>query len=287
MLVSTKEMLQDARRNHYAVAAINTQGGQYDIIRAIVDAAEKKKAPVILAHYESTGAYSGNEWFFENARYLANKVSVPVGIHLDHGSSFGICMEALKLGFTSIMYDASEKTIEQNIEESNEIIRIAHAFNVPVEVEIGALQRLDDGMATDVDTNIVSSKTVIGFLDKCRPDSLAIGIGNAHGFYRETPNLRLDILDDVSKHSDIPLVLHGCTGMDDNQVKEAIRKGISKINYGTLIRSKYVEFLKEGIQNLDHQDHTWKISRYASAKLTKVVEEIIELSGSEGKAYNY
>lgn len=284
MLVSTRDMLNKARKEKYAVLAINTQGGHYDIIRAVVEAAEAKKAPIILAHYVSTGAYAGHEWFIKNAKYLAEQVSVPVAIHLDHGEDFEICMEALKLGFTSLMYDASMKEMETNIKETNEIIKVAHAFNVPVEAEIGALQRIgEDPSEAAEEGNIVSAEAVLAFLEKCQPDSLAIGIGNAHGYYEQVPNLRLDLIDEISKHTDIPLVLHGCTGMSDEQIKEAISKGMAKINFGTMIRTKYVQYLKEAVLETNHQDHAWKISQYASQKLQQDIEELIELSGSTNK----
>ncbi|WP_440896716.1 class II fructose-bisphosphate aldolase [Amphibacillus sp. Q70] len=284
MLVSTQQMLKKARKEKYAVLAINTQGGHYDIIRAVVKAAEAKNAPIILAHYVSTGAYSGHKWFVKNAKYLAEQVSVPVAIHLDHGENFEICMEALKLGFTSLMYDASMKTIEKNINETNEIIKVAHAFDVPVEAEIGALQRIGEESSKTEEGNIVSAETVLGFLEKCQPDSLAIGIGNAHGYYEQAPNLRLDLLDEISEYTDIPLVLHGCTGMSDQQIKEAISKGMAKINFGTMIRTKFVEYLKEAVLETNHQNHAWKISQYASDRLQEDIEKLIELSGSTNKS---
>ena len=114
MLTTTYEMLQNAYKGHYAVPAINTQGGTYDIIRAVCMAAEELRSPVILAHYVNTGAYSGHDWFYETAKWMAAKVSVPVAIHLDHGDSFERCMEMLKLGFTSIMIDGSALPVEEN-----------------------------------------------------------------------------------------------------------------------------------------------------------------------------
>ena len=114
MLTTTYEMLQKAYEGHYAVPAINTQGGTYDIIRAVCMAAEELRSPVILAHYVNTGAYSGHDWFYETAKWMAGKVSVPVAIHLDHGDSFERCMEMLKLGFTSIMFDGSALPVEEN-----------------------------------------------------------------------------------------------------------------------------------------------------------------------------
>jgi ketose-bisphosphate aldolase len=283
MLVSSKEMLINAQKGKYAVAAINTQGGNYDIIWSICKAAEEMSSPIILAHYVSTGAYSGNDWFVEVCKWCANKVSVPVAIHLDHGDSFDICMEALKLGFTSLMIDASSKSVEENAIITNEVIKVAHLFGVPVEAEIGELARLGLDGSVIGNKNIADPNDIKRFLELCSPDSLAIGIGNAHGYYKGEPDIRLEVLEAVRKFSDIPFVLHGCTGMSEEIIKKSIDIGVCKINFGTQIRYDYVKHYKEGIDTMDHQGHSWKLSQYASKELTEDVKKIIELSGSANR----
>ena len=255
MLVTNKENLIEASKNGYAIPALNTQGGNYDIIWAACRAAEEMKSPIILAHYVSTGAYSGHDWFVQVCKWCADKVSVPVSIHLDHGADFDICMEALKLGFTSVMIDGSTSPIEENAAMTNEVIK-----------------------------NIVDPCEVKEFLGLCQPDSLAIGIGNAHGYYKGEPDIHLEVLEAVRKFTDIPLVLHGCTGMKEEIVKEAIKLGVAKINFGTEIRYKYVEHYEEGLKTLDHQGHSWKLSQFANDRLTEDIKDIIRLAGSEGKA---
>ena len=284
MLSTNKEMMQDAFRRGYAIPAINTQGGNYDIIRAICMAAEELRSPIILAHYVSTGQYSGNDWFVEVCRWMAGKVSVPVSIHLDHGDSFATCMMALKLGFTSIMIDGSEKPIRENAELTRDVIRVAKEFDVPVEAEIGELLRLDSKGVQMENKNVVKPEEVKEFLSLCSPDWLAIGIGNAHGYYQGKPDIRIDILEAVRKFSPVPLVLHGGTGIEDEVVRRAIRAGVCKINFGTHIRYKYVEHLSNAINTMDHQGHSWKISKQASKDLEKDIRDIIMLSGSNGKA---
>lgn len=284
MLINNLEQLQKASKNGYAIPAINTQGGNYDIIMAICKAAEEMRSPIILAHYVSTGAYAGHDWFVEVAKWCANKVSVPVSIHLDHGDGFGICMEALKLGFTSVMIDGSQKPTEENASLTQEVVKVAHAFGVPVEAEIGELQRLDDAGVMLENKNIADPEQVRQFLSLCTPDTLAVGIGNAHGYYKGKPDIRLDVLRSVREFSDIPLVLHGCTGMDEAVIKDAIGLGVAKINFGTEIRYKYVQHYQEALNNLNHQGHSWKLSQYASNALAEDIKNIIRLSGSEGKA---
>ena len=283
MLTTNLETMKKAAREGYAVPAINTQGGNYDIIRACCKAAQEMRSPMILAHYVSTGAYSGNDFFVEVAKWCANKVDVPVSIHLDHGADFDICMEALKLGFTSVMIDGSTRPIEENAAMTNEVIKVARCFGVPVEAEIGELQRLDNGVVQE-NKNIADPEQVREFLSLCQPDTLAIGIGNAHGYYKGKPDIHLDVLENVRKFTDIPLVLHGCTGMEESIVKDAIKLGVAKINFGTEIRYKYVQHYQEALEKLEHQGHSWKLSQYASDALAEDVKKIIELSGSAGKA---
>ena len=284
MLCTNLEQLQRARREGYAIPAINTQGGNYDIIMAICKAAEEMRSPVIPAHYVATGAYSGHDWFVQVAKWCAGKVSVPVSIHLDHGSDFEICMEALRLGFTSLMIDGSTLPIHENAALTQSIVNVARCFRVPVEAEIGELQRLDSAGSVLENKNVADPEQVKEFLSLCSPDTLAIGIGNAHGFYRGKPNIRLDVLEAVRSFCDLPLVLHGCTGMDESIIRKAVKElGIAKINFGTEIRWKYIEHLEEGLKT-DHQGHSWKVSQFACNALAEDVKHIIELSGSENKA---
>ena len=282
MLTNNLDLLLRAAREGFAIPAINTQGGNYDIIRACCKAAQEMRSPMILAHYVSTGAYSGNDWFYETAKWCANKVSVPVSIHLDHGDGFAICMEALRLGFTSVMIDGSTLSIEENAAMTNEVIRTARCFGVPVEAEIGELLRLDNGVPME-NKNIVDPEDVKKFLTLCQPDTLAIGIGNAHGYYRGKPDIHLEVLERVRAFTDIPLVLHGCTGMEEDIIRGAIKLGVAKINFGTEIRYQYVRHYRDALEKLDHQGHSWRLSQYASDALAEDIKKIILLSGSADK----
>lgn len=284
MLTTNLEMLQKAAQEGYAIPAINTQGGNYDIIRACCKAAEEMQSPIILAHYVSTGAYSGNHWFVKVAKWCAQSVSVPVSIHLDHGADFETCMEALRLGFTSLMIDGSATPVEENAAITSKVIEVAHCFGVPVEAEIGELLRLDEHGTPQENKNVADPQQVRQFLRHCSPDTLAIGIGNSHGYYRGEPNIRLDVLEQVREFCDLPLVLHGCTGMAEDIIRKAITFGVAKINFGTEIRYKYMQYYKDAIESLDHQGHSWKVSQFASDALADDIKNVILLSGSAGKA---
>jgi len=282
MLCTNLEQMRRARQEGYAIPAINTQGGNYDIIMAVCKAAEDMRSPVILAHYVATGAYSGHDWFVQVAKWCAEKVSVPVSIHLDHGDGFPICMEALRLGFTSVMIDGSTLPVQENAALTQRVVEVARHFHVPVEAEIGELQRLDNGVVLE-NKNVADPDQVREFLSLCSPDTLAIGIGNAHGFYKGKPDIRLDVLEAVRKFSDLPLVLHGCTGMEESVIRDAVKLGVAKINFGTEIRWKYIKHLEDGLKT-DHQGHSWKVSQHACNALMEDVKHIISLTGSEGRA---
>lgn len=283
MLTNNLDQLRKAAREGYAIPAINTQGGNYDIIRACCKAAQELGSPMILAHYPGTGAYSGHDWFVRTAQWCAGQVEVPVSIHLDHGDSADLCAQALELGFTSLMIDGSRLPVEENAALTNQVLAMARDRAVPVEAEVGELLRLENGVALE-NKNIASPEQVRQFLQLCQPDTLAIGIGNAHGYYKGRPDIHLEVLEQVRTFTDLPLVLHGCTGMEESLVKQAIRLGVAKINFGTEIRWKYLEHYRRAMDELDHQGHSWKVSQYASDALCEDVKRIIRLAGSEGKA---
>ena len=283
MLTTTKEMLRRAQEDGYAVAAVNTQGGTYDIIRAVCMAAQELRSPVILAHYLSTGAYSGHDRFYQTAKWMAEKVDVPVAIHLDHGDTVDHCRECLELGFTSIMYDGSALPLEENAANTNQVITACHERGVMVEAEIGQIGRLDAQGNNMDSTNVADPEQVLAYLELCRPDSLAVGIGNAHGFYKAKPEIHLEVLEAVRRHTDVPFVLHGCTGMDTEMIRTAVGFGVAKINFGTQVRHNYMTYLREGCK-MDFQDHAWRLSAYAEERLRGDIREIIRLAGSEGRA---
>lgn len=181
------------------------------------------------------------------------------------------------------MIDGSTKPIEENAKLTNEVIKTARCFGVPVEAEIGELLRLDDDGVQQENKNVANPEQVRQFLELCQPDSLAIGIGNAHGYYKGEPDIKLEVLEDVRNFTDIPFVLHGCTGMKEEIIKKAIQLGVAKINFGTEIRYKYVEHYQEALKT-NHQGHSWKLSQFANNALTEDIKKIIRLAGSEGKA---
>lgn len=284
MIVNMKEMLTKANAGHYAIPAINTQGGSYDITWAICKAAEEMNSAIILAHYDSCSPYAGLDYFVEISRWCANKVNVPVAIHLDHGASVDLCKKAIDLGCTSVMYDGSALSIEENARNTNEVLAYAASRDVSVEAEIGRLFRNDLATVEEVQKSYADVEEVKQFLSITTPDALALAIGNAHGFYMENPELHFEVLDQVREFSNVPFVLHGGTGIAINDVQKTISKGVTKVNIGTDVRCNYVKYISEAIEKMGLQEHAWKIQVNATERLTEDVKHYIKMCGSINKA---
>ncbi|MDR2888748.1 MAG: class II fructose-bisphosphate aldolase [Lachnospiraceae bacterium] len=278
MICSIKDMVNKAYEGHYAVPAFNTQGGNYDITQAICQAAEESRSPIILAHYDTCSDYAGLDFFVEISKWCANKVTVPVAIHLDHGSSVELCKRAIDLGCSSVMYDGSALPLEDNAENAKTIIKYAAERGVSVECEIGRMLSSMENAA--VAENCARIEDVLAFLELVRPDALAVAIGNAHGFYTEKPVLNFRLLEQIGEKTQMPLVLHGGTGIPEEDVQKGISLGIAKVNIGTEIRCNYVQYLYEGIEQMGMTEHAWKIEKKAIARMVSDIKEKIVMCGS-------
>jgi ketose-bisphosphate aldolase len=261
----------------WAIPQINTNGATYGIIRAIIETAERENAPVILGAYAANAAYRGLEYCGLSMRFFAKRARVPVAIHLDHGTSVDVCREALDAGFTSVMYDGSQLPIQHNITDTQQVVDLAARSGASVEAEVGQL----GGQKGE---NLSDPGEVARMCEETAVDLLAVGIGTSHGFYDTEPDVRLDLLSQLSEISSIPLVLHGTTGLSDETVRQCIERGISKVNVGTLIRTRYVEHTRNVIDDTDHAGHPWRVSRRAMERLKNEVRYVLELTGSCGRA---
>lgn len=242
MLVTMKEILEDAKKRHYAVGAFNVPN--LESIQSVISAAEELNLPVILQHAEVHENLISLEEIGPIMLQYARRSHVPVCVHLDHGASFDLCMQAIRLGFTSIMYDASSKSYEENFEETKEIVKIAHAAGVSVEAELGhiftsaigggegrgAVGADDFASLDDCYTDPLTAKE---FAEGTEVDALAISFGTTHGVYLTKPKLDLNRITQIKQKIDLPLVMHGGSGVSDEDFKTAIRNGITKINYYT------------------------------------------------------
>jgi ketose-bisphosphate aldolase len=277
-------LVRHASRHRYAVVQINTNGGTYDITRAIVEVAEEEGAPVILGAYENNLKYRGYEYAAMQMRFFGERAGVPVAVHLDHGGSVESCRRAIEAGFTSVMIDGSHLPIEQNIEQTKAVVAIAKPRGVSVEAEVGELQRLGpDGAIAEV-KNLSDPAEVARISREGGEDMLAVGIGNAHGFYKEAPNIRFDLLQKLAAASAVPLVLHGSTGLADEVIAQCVAMGMAKANLGTLIRTRWIEHAAAVIAEAGHQNHPWRVGQAVKERLKPDIRHMLRVTGSAGRA---
>lgn len=286
MLVSAKEMLDKAYENGYAIAHFNTNNLEWT--RAILEAAEEKKTAVMIASSEGAAKYMGGFNVVANlvkAMHDDLNITVPVAIHLDHGTYEGAkaCIEA---GFTSVMFDGSSLPLEENLEKTREIVELAHSKGISVEAEVGGIGGEEDGVA---------SMGELADVEECKKiaatgiDFLAAGIGNIHGVYPDNwQGLNFDRLKEISDAVKMPLVLHGGTGIPEDQIKKAISLGVSKINVNTECQLAFAKATREYIEaGKDKQGKGYdprKLLAPGKEAIKEVLYQKIDMMGSEGSA---
>ncbi len=245
MLVNLNEVLKKAQKERYAVGLFNTT--DTDMLQAVIEAAEESNSPVILGTAEVLLPYGELKLIAPSVIAAAKRAKVPVVVHYDHGLTFERCLEALQLGFSSVMFDGSAKAYGQNIEETKEIVKIAHAFGASVEGEIGHV-----GEAAQGDESLENMYTTIAeakeYLENTGVDALAVAIGSAHGVYKKKPKLNIERLKEIADAVSVPLVLHGGSGLSDDDFKNTIREGIAKVNIFTDLCLAGERAMKDGAE---------------------------------------
>lgn len=281
-LVTTKELMLKAQKEGYAIGAFNVEN--MEMVQAVVEAAEELHSPVIMQTTPSTVKYADLDYFYANVKTAAEKASVPVVIHLDHGSSFDLAMRAFRAGYTSIMIDGSHESYEDNIAVSKAVADACHPAGVPVEAELGKVGGKEDDLDGGDGDPYTDPKEAVDFVKRTGVDSLAVAIGTAHGVYKGEPKLDLDRLSEIRKVVDIPLVLHGTSGVPDETVKECVKRGICKVNYATDLRIAFTKGVKEVFaENADTIDPK-KYNAAGRAAVKEYVKNKIMVVGSNGKA---
>lgn len=244
-LVNTKEMLLDAQKNHYALGAFNVEN--MEMMQAVIAAAEAERLPVILQTTPSTLKYASTAVYAAMAEALAAKATVPVAMHLDHGSSFALCRQGALDGYTSLMIDGSKLPLEENIALAKQVVELAAAqpYAPSVEAELGRLGGKEDDLEVKEGEDLCTDpEEAVRFVAESGIDSLAVAIGTAHGFYKGTPKLEFDRLAQLRDAVSVPLVLHGSSGVPDEDVRRAITLGVCKVNFATELRVAYTEAVR-------------------------------------------
>lgn len=281
--VTTKEMLQKAHREGYAVGAFNVEN--MTMVQAVVDAAAELDAPVIIQTTPGTLRVADVDMFVAMVKNEAAKVRVPIALHLDHGNSFELAARAMKAGYTSVMIDGSKLEFEENIAVSGKVAELAHALDIPVEAELGTVGGKEDGHhVKDMEQAFTDPEKAEEFVKRTEVDFLALGIGNAHGFYKGVPKLRFDILLETKRRIDIPLVLHGASGIPDEDVRKATGMGIAKVNFATELRAAYSDGVKSCLEREPDCIDPKKYSESGKACVRELVKHKITVCGSAGRA---
>lgn len=270
MLYTMSELLKDAQEKKYGVGYFNAMN--LEMIRAYVQAAEDHHSPIIIGTGEGLLRYASFDWIAPLLLNAARNARVPVAVHLDHTYQFDLVMQALRAGFGSVMFDGSQLSYEENVEKSNRIAQIAHPMGVGLECElgyVGGVKGADGKVAANVDTD---PELVPDFVERTGADFLAISIGTIHGKYATTPHLNLELLAEVRGKVDIPLVLHGGSGLSDSDFKNCIAGGISKVNIFTDIITAGANALAGavGMKFTDMQKTAEKAMYEATVKKLKI-----------------
>lgn len=286
MLMNMKDLLAVANANYFAVPAFNTSSNM--ILRGIIEASEEKQSPVIIAIHPDELSFVRPS-FVKSVIEEANKATVPVCIHLDHGAILDQVMEAIQCGFTSVMIDASTYSLEDNIAICKKVVELAHAVNVSVEGELGTIgttgPEAEAGAEIIIYTNPADAVT---FIEATGVDTLAIAIGTSHGIYPKDkkPELKLDLLKEIKSKVNIPLVLHGGSANDDAEIAESVKLGINKINISSDIKDAFYKKCREVLSDPVIREPN-SIYPPCIDAMKEVAYQKIALFNAEGKAALY
>lgn len=243
-IISTKEMLIKARAEHYAVPAFNIHN--LETMQAVFEVANEMRSPIILAGTPSTIDYAGGEYIVAIANAAAQKYDLPIAIHLDHFEKLPDIFKYIDMGFKSAMIDASHENFEANIRLTKEVVDYAHSKGATVEAELGRLGgQEDDLVVSEENSSFTDPQSALTFIKETGIDSLAVAIGTAHGLYKGEPKLDFERLSAIAQLVSIPLVLHGASDVPDPLVKEAIVRGISKVNVATDLKIPFANAVKQ------------------------------------------
>ncbi len=285
MIANIKEMLEKARSGGYAVGAFNTVN--LETTRAIIETALELASPVIVEITGRTFDYAGGRAIFHLVKNCAEFYApqIPVGIHLDHGKSFEVVERAIEIGFTSVMYDGSRKEYADNLMMTKKIVEIAHSQGVVVQAELGNVPYLGEMQMENIewDKYMTDPIRAAQFVKETDIDTLAVAIGNAHGFFRERAEPDYERLDKIAETVHIPLILHGASDWQNGKVAEVIKHGISCFNVDTALQLAFISGLREALQSTEEIDLR-KVLGVGKDYAKNAIKEKMLAFGSAGKA---
>lgn len=287
MLLNMKELLAVANEQNFAVPAFNIGTGQ--ILNAVIDVCEEKKAPVILAIHPDELEFQGDH-FVASCLAAAHSSKVPMAIHLDHGSTIEQIMRAIRTGFTSVMIDASHNSFEENVGLTKKVVELAHPLSVSVEAELGTIGTTGNDTEGGTEKIIYTNPDdAAKFVSETGVDTLAIAIGTAHGIYPKgfKPELKLDLLKEIKSKVSIPLVLHGGSANPDAEIGESVKLGINKINISSDMKDAFYQRVRITVANDAQVREPFELYRDGIIEMKKVIAHKIQLFDDADKMKYY
>jgi len=282
-LVTTKELLEKAMREKYAAGAFNANN--IEMVQAIIEAAEEENAPVILQASQGAIKYAGLENVVAIVKNAAAIAKVPIALHLDHGTDYEQNVKCLRMGFTSLMFDGSKLPYEENVSITRKVVEMGHAVGVPVEGEIGKIAGTEDHITvSEVEASMTESEEALRFVQDTGVDSLAVAVGSVHRMKKKEAKLDHERIGKIAELVKIPLVLHGSSGVMDDEMKKGIKEGLCKINVATQLNMAFVEGMRKALNEKPEEVDPRKILRVSKELLKKVVKDRIRVFGCSGRA---
>lgn len=281
-ILSSKEILLDAKKNKYAVPAFNIHN--LETMQAVLEGAWEMKSPVIIAATPGTIEYAGMDYLVAMAKVGANRYDIPIVLHLDHCSDVEFLKKCIDAGFKSVMIDASLKEYEDNVSITKEVVDYAQKYGVAVEAELGTVGgQEDDRMVDDKDALLTDPAMALDFVKRTNVDSLAVAIGTAHGVYKLEPKLDFKRLKKMQEIIDVPLVLHGASGVPSEAIRKAIELGICKVNISTELKIPFASCVKEYFEENPTVNDPRKYLTPGKEAAKKVVMNKIKVCGSNNR----
>jgi fructose-bisphosphate aldolase class II len=283
-LVTVDELLERAEKGGYAVGAFNANN--MEIVQAIMTAAEKEQAPVIMQASQGAIKYAGLTFLTGLVKLAAESSRVPIALHLDHGTDFEQVIRCIRSGFTSVMYDGSKLPLEENIAMSKKVLEIARPIGVSVEAELGKIGGTEDDIhVSEKEAMYTDPEEAKYFVEQTGIKSLAVAIGTAHGQYKGEPRLDLERLQKIKSLVNIPIVLHGSSGVPDETIQQAIKLGLRKVNIDTNIREAFVGAMRQVMSEKPKEIDPRQILGPAREVAIETIRQKIRVFGSSERAW--
>ncbi|MFW6381471.1 MAG: class II fructose-1,6-bisphosphate aldolase [Bacillota bacterium] len=282
-LVPMADILNKANQEYYAVGGFNINNLEF--LQGIIQAADEENSPLILQTSEGAIRYIGIEYVVGMVEAALKNVDIPVAMHLDHGGSFEAVMKCIRKGYSSVMIDGSHYPFEENVALAQKVVEAAHTVGVSVEAELGKIGGTEDDVTVEEkDAAFTDPEEAVEFVERTGVDALAIAIGTAHGVYKGEPELDFERLEEINRQVEVPLVLHGASGVPESDVEKAVSMGINKVNVNTDFQQAFTARIR---QLLDDDPELYDPRKYCGPGREAIIDRVkdkIAVLGSSNKA---